>query len=143
MPALTGALAGRGPRRARSAGFTLLELMVVVSVIMILVSVSVPSYQQHVKLAREAALREDLYLMRMAIAQYGLDKLRAPQSIDELVTGGYLAEVPRDPITNSRQTWVVVEEDPAQSIDPDQPGISDVHSGSPLLGTNGSPYSSW
>lgn len=115
----------------------------VVSVIIILTSVSVPSYQQHVKMAREAALREDLYLMRMAIDRYALDKLRAPQSLNDLVTAGYLPEIPRDPITNSRETWVVVQEEITQSFDQTQPGISDVHSGSTLLASNGTPYSSW
>ena len=130
-------------RRKLSAGFTLLELMVVVSIIIILTAVSVPSYQQHVKMAREAVLREDLYLMRMAIDRYALDKLRAPQSINELVTAGYLGEIPRDPFTNSRETWVAIQEDVAQSFDQTQPGISDVHSGSALRASNGSPYSSW
>jgi type II secretory pathway pseudopilin PulG len=72
--------------------------MVVVSIIIILIAVSVPSYQQHVKMAREAALRENLYQMRMAIDRYALDKLRAPQSIDDLVTAGYLGKVPPRPL---------------------------------------------
>jgi general secretion pathway protein G len=132
-----------GTPRKLSEGFTLLEMMVVVSVIIILTAVSVPSYQQHVKMAREAVLREDLYLMRDAIDRYALDKLRAPQSVDDLVAAGYLGEIPRDPITNSRETWVVVQEDATQSYDEAQPGICDVHSGSTLLASNGTPYSSW
>jgi general secretion pathway protein G len=124
-------------------GFTLLELMVVVSIIIILISVAVPSYQQHVKRAREAVLRQDLYEMRMAIDQYSLDKLRAPQSLDDLVSAGYLREIPLDPITNSRDTWVVVQEDVVLSVDQNQPGISDVHSGASVTASDGSAYSSW
>src|SRR5574341_398073 len=125
----------------RHRGFTLLELMVVVSIIIILISMAVPSYQQHVRRAREAVLREDLYQMRNAIDQYSLDKLRAPQSLDDLVSGGYLREIPVDPFTQSRDTWLVVEEDVVLSVDQNQPGISDVRSGSTLTSSDGSPYS--
>ena len=127
----------------RTRGFTLLELMVVVSIIIILISVAVPSYQQHVQKAREAVLREDLYQMRQAIDQYSLDKLRAPQSLSDLVSAGYLREVPPDPFTSSRDTWVVVQEDVVLSVDQNQPGISDVHSGSAMAASDGSAYSSW
>ena len=131
-----------GNRKSRR-GFTLLELMIVVSIIIILISVAVPSYQQHVQRAREAVLREDLYQMRSAIDQYSLDKLRAPQSLDDLVSAGYLREVPLDPFTSKRDTWVVVQEDVVLSVDQNQPGISDVHSGSTLASSDGSAYSSW
>jgi general secretion pathway protein G len=124
-------------------GFTLLELMVVISIILILLSFAVPAYQQHIKKAREAVLREDLYQMRSAIDQYSLDKLRAPQSLEDLVSAGYLREVPLDPITNSRDTWVVEQEDIVLSVDQNQPGISDVHSGAALASSDGSLYSSW
>ena len=117
--------------------------MVVVSIIIILISMAVPSYQQHVKRAREAVLREDLYQMRNAIDQYSLDKLRAPQSLEDLVSAGYLREVPVDPFTSSRDTWLVVQEDVVLSVDQNQPGISDVHSGSPMAASDGSPYSTW
>lgn len=131
-------------RKKQSAlGFTLLELMVVVSIIVILISMAVPSYQQHVKRAREAVLREDLYQMRSAIDQYSLDKLRAPQSLEDLVSAGYLREVPVDPFTSSRDTWLVVQEDVVLSVDQNQPGISDVHSGATVASSDGSPYSSW
>jgi len=124
-------------------GFTLLELMVVISIILILLSLAVPSYQQHVKRAREAVLREDLYQMRNAIDQYSLDKLRAPQSLDDLVSAGYLREIPLDPFTSARDTWLVVQEDVLLSVDQNQPGITDVHSGSTLSSSDGSAYSSW
>ncbi|MGH9492328.1 MAG: type II secretion system protein [Terriglobales bacterium] len=140
---LERALAQESQGHKSARGFTLLELMVVVSIIIILISVAVPSYQQHVKMAREAVLREDLYQMRMAIDQYSLDKLRAPQSLDDLVSAGYLREVPLDPFTSSRDTWLVVQEDVVLSVDQNQPGISDVHSGSTLAASDGSAYSSW
>jgi general secretion pathway protein G len=131
-------------RQKQSArGFTLLELMVVISIILILLSFAIPAYQQHIKKAREAVLREDLYQMRSAIDQYSLDKLRAPQALEDLVSAGYMREVPLDPITNSRDTWVVVQEDIVLSVDQDQPGITDVHSGSTLAASDGSPYGSW
>jgi len=129
--------------RQSARGFTLLELMVVISIILILLSIAVPAYQQHIRKAREAVLREDLYQMRSAIDQYSLDKLRAPQSLEDLVSAGYLREIPADPITNSRDTWVLEQEDVVMSVDQNQPGISDVHSGSTLSASDGSAYSSW
>ncbi len=133
----------RGTRNRIPRGFTLLELMVVISIILILLSFAVPAYQQHIKKAREAVLREDLYQMRSAIDQYSLDKLRAPQSLEDLVSAGYLREVPLDPVTNSRETWAVVQEDIVLSVDQNQPGISDVHSGATVASSDGSLYSSW
>jgi general secretion pathway protein G len=133
----------RETRNRIRRGFTLLELMVVISIILILLSFAVPAYQQHIKKAREAVLREDLYQMRSAIDQYSLDKLRAPQSLEDLVSAGYLREVPLDPITNSRETWVVEQEDVVLSVDQNQPGISDVRSGATLPSSDGSLYSSW
>ena len=129
--------------RQTARGFTLLELMVVISIILILLSFAVPAYQQHIRKAREAVLREDLYQMRSAIDQYSLDKLRAPQSLDDLVSAGYLREVPLDPITNSRDTWTLEQEDVVLSVDQNQPGISDVHSGAAVASSDGSLYSTW
>ena len=131
-------------RRRKSAhGFTLLELMVVISIILILLSFAVPAYQQHIRKAREAVLKEDLYQMRSAIDQYSLDKLRAPQSLEDLVSAGYMREVPVDPFTNTRDTWVVVQEDVVLSVDQNQPGISDVRSGAAIASSDGSLYSTW
>ena len=130
-------------RRKSAHGFTLLELMVVISIILILLSFAVPAYQQHIRKAREAVLKQDLTQMRSAIDQYSLDKLRAPQSLDDLVSAGYLREVPLDPFTNSRETWVVEQEDVVLSVDQNQPGISEVRSGAAIASTDGSLYSSW
>jgi general secretion pathway protein G len=130
-------------RRHKSRGFTLIELMIVISMILILVSLAVPMYQQSIRRAKEAVLRDDLFTLRSSIDQFTLDKQRAPQSLDDLVQAGYLREIPIDPMTNTRDTWVVANEDYLQSIDQTQPGITDVHSGSELSALDGTPYSSW
>jgi general secretion pathway protein G len=132
-----------GSRRCRCQGFTLIELMIVISIILILMSAAIPMYQQSIVRARESVLREDLYTMRQAIDNFTMDKQRAPQSLDELVQAGYLRTIPKDPITNATDTWQVVNEDVMMSVDQTQPGITDVHSGSNLTGTDGTAYSSW
>ncbi len=128
---------------ARRRGFTLIELMVVISIILILVSVAVPMYQQSITRARESVLRQDLYTMRQAIDQYTLDKEKAPQSLDDLVQSGYLKIIPKDPFTNSTDTWQTVQEDVMMAVDQTQPGITDVHSGATGDGSDGTAYSSW
>jgi general secretion pathway protein G len=117
--------------------------MVVLAVITILLSFAAPRYQQSILHAKEAALKDDLYTMRQAIDEYTLDKQRAPQGLEDLVSAGYLKNIPRDPITNSAETWQVVNEDTLISIDQTQPGITDVHSGAEGNSSEGTPYSSW
>ena len=129
--------------RRKSRGFTLIELMVVISIILILISIAVPIYNQSIVRAREAVLRQDLFAMRSVIDQYTMDKSKAPQSLQDLVDAGYLKEIPKDPFTDSRDTWQVVQEDALLSVDQDEPGISDVHSGASGSGTDGTAYSSW
>ena len=130
-------------RRRRARGFTLIELMVVISIILILISTALPIYNQSIIRAKEAVLKQDLFTMRSVIDQYTLDKGKAPQSLDDLVQAGYLKEIPKDPFTDSRDTWVVEQEDVLLSVDQDEPGISDVHSGSNGTGSDGTAYSSW
>jgi len=132
-----------GTSKHGQRGFTLIELIIVITIISILVSVVVPVYQVHLKHANEAVLKEDLYSMRNAIDQYTQDKSKAPQSLDDLVSAGYLRMIPKDPFTNANNTWQTVQEDVMQSLDQTQPGISDVHSGSSQTSTDGSAYSSW
>jgi general secretion pathway protein G len=91
----------------------------------------------------EAVLREDLYHMRTAIDQYTQDKSIAPQHLTDLVSAGYLHTIPKDPFPNSATTWVEVREDTLQSIDQTQPGLSDVHSGSAQVSSEGTRYDSW
>jgi general secretion pathway protein G len=124
-------------------GFTLIEMIIVIAIMGILIAVAIPIYQTHVIHAREAVLKEDLYSMRSAIDQYSQDKAKAPQSLDDLVSAGYLRAIPRDPFTNSNSTWQTVQEDVLESLDQTAPGITDLHSGSNLTGSDGTAYSSW
>lgn len=124
-------------------GFTLIELIIVVAIIGILLAVAVPVYRTHLRHANEAVLKQDLYSMRNAIDQYTQDKAKAPQSLDDIVSAGYLRTIPKDPITNSNTTWQTEQEDVMQSVDQTAPGISDVHSGSNATSTEGTAYSSW
>jgi general secretion pathway protein G len=129
--------------RRRQRGFTLIELMIVISIILILISTAIPLYQASIKNARESVLRQNLFTLRSVIDQYSEDKDKAPQSLQDLVDAGYLKQIPIDPITRSRDTWQTVTEDVLLSVDQSQPGISDVHSGAEGSGSNGVPYSEW
>jgi general secretion pathway protein G len=126
----------------RAAGFTILELMIVMIIMAILLSIAAPIYKNSVLSAREAVLRNDLFELRKLISQYTLDKQKAPQSLDDLVQAGYLKQIPKDPMTNETN-WVPQEEDVLSSVDQMDPGIDDVHSASNATGTDGTAYSSW
>jgi len=116
----------------------------VISIILILISVAVPAYQQSVVRARESVLRQNLFTLRSVISQYTLDKQKAPQALDDLVSAGYLKSIPKDPITGTNDTWVPVQEDDTLSSgDQQEGGINDVHSGSEAASSDGSTYSSW
>lgn len=129
-------------RARRSQGFTLLELMIVISIIMILMAIAVPVYNQSVVQARESVLRSNLSTIRNVISQYTLDKQKAPQSLDDLVTAGYLRQIPIDPITR-QANWEVVQEDVLMAVDQQDPGITDVHSASNATASDGTAYSTW
>jgi general secretion pathway protein G len=122
-------------------GFTMLELMIVISVIIILASVALPQYKKTIMHARETVLRDDLFRMRSLIDQYGADKGKLPQSLDDLVTAGYMREVPKDPITDEKDWNIVTGDDPYSTEGGS--GVSDVHSSSPEVSTEGTPYSEW
>ena len=124
-------------------GFTLIELIIVISIIGILLGVAVPVYNIHLRHAHEAALKQDLHTMREAIDQYTQDKNKAPQSLQDVVEAGYLGRIPVDPFTGSADTWHVVNEDVLTALDQTQPGITDVHSGSDATSSEGTAYSSW
>ena len=130
-------------RKGGEAGFTLIELMVVMLIIGVLMAIAVPNYVSAVKAAKESVLREDLHVMRQAIQAYTMDKQKAPQSLQDLVDAGYLREIPTDPMTRSTDTWVTDQSDAMSSVDQTEPGIDDVHSGDEDNGSNGQPYSSW
>jgi general secretion pathway protein G len=129
--------------RRRQGGFTLLEMIIVISIIVILVAIAVPLYTQHLRHAREVVLKEDLYSMRSSIDQYTQDKNKAPQSLDDLVSAGYLHALPKDPFTNATDSWQVVQEDAMIALDQTQPGITDVHSGSTQMSSEGTAYNTW
>jgi general secretion pathway protein G len=130
--------------RTRSArGFTLIELMVVMTIIVTLATIGMVQYRQSVQFARESVLRDDLFKMRDAIDQYYADKNQYPPSLDDLVSSGYLRSLPKDPITNSTSTWQTVQADPDPNNPSVQVGVYDVKSGSELAGLDGSRYDGW
>jgi general secretion pathway protein G len=130
-------------KQQHEAGFTLVELMIVMAIIGILMLIAVPRYVTTVKLAREAVLREDLHVLRSAIDSYTMDKQKAPQSLEDLVQEQYLKKIPEDPITHSDTTWVTDTSDSYHSLDQTDPGVDDVHSGSNETGSDGQSYSTW
>jgi len=135
-------MASRLKTRRRSSGFTLLEMMIVISIMVILMSIALPIYNQSVVRSREAVLRNDLFQLRSLISQYTLDKQKAPQSLDDLVSAGYIKTVPKDPMTNE-PNWEVVQEDVLLAVDQQDPGITDVKSASSATSSDGTAYSSW
>jgi general secretion pathway protein G len=131
-------------RRTNGAdGFTLIELLVVISLVMILSSVAMSSYRQSVIAAKEAALKSDLFHMRDAIDQYYADKAKYPDSLQTLVSEGYLRSIPKDQFTNSTDTWVTTPAEAPPGTTTTTPGIYDVKSGSDMIGIDGSRYADW
>jgi len=131
----------RTGNRLLAAGFTLLELMIVISVIIILAAITLPQYQKTIMATREAVLRDDLRKMRSLIDQFAADKGRLPQSLEELVSAGYMREVPTDPFTGQKQ-W-----DPVMGDDPNSleggTGLTDVHSLAEDTASDGTSYREW
>jgi general secretion pathway protein G len=133
---------GVGGSRVR-LGFTFVELMVVMAIIVVLITMAIPVYQKSIIRAKESVLKNNLFTIRTVIDNYTYDKQKAPQSLQDLVTEGYLREVPVDPMTASNQGWKVIMEDATQAVNQDNPGIFDVRSGSDKLGLDGTPYADW
>ena len=138
---------GRAPSEGDAqaeSGFTLLELLIVMVIIATLAAMAIPMYTRNVLAAKEAVLHEDLQVMRTAIGSYTVDKQKAPQSLDDLVTAGYLKAIPKDPITGRTDTWITAQSGLLATVDQtDSGGIDDVHSGAQLTALDGSSYNTW
>jgi len=139
----TGRVRAAFDLRRRESGFTMVELMIVMAIIVILISIAIPQYQKAIIRSKESVLHNNLFTLRQVIDEYTYDKQKAPQSLQDLVSAGYLREIPIDPITHSNQTWHTINEDALQSVDQTEPGIFDVKSGSDKEGLDGTPYADW
>jgi general secretion pathway protein G len=135
--------AARVRKAPQEAGFTLIELMVVLSIIVILASMGLAQYRNSVVYASEAVLHQDLTLMRDAIDQYYADKGQYPDNLDALVTDGYLRKIPEDPFTKSMSSWQTVPSEPDPNNPTAQAGVFDVKSGSDRTALDGSKYAEW
>lgn len=124
-------------------GFTLIEMMIVMAIIVILIGVAVPYYQKAIIRAKETVLHNNLFAMRSAIDEYSFDKQKAPHAIQDLVSDGYLRDVPTDPLTQRTDTWKLVMEDAGQAVSSSEPGIFDIRSGSDKKSLDGTSYSEW
>jgi general secretion pathway protein G len=130
------------PSGRRTFGFTLIELMIVMAITSILLAMAVPMYQKSVVRAKESVLRQNLFTLRTVIDEFTYDKAKAPQSLGDLVTEGYLRQVPVDPMT-AQSDWQVVMEDAVSSVNQTEPGIFDVRSKSDKKSLEGTPYNEW
>jgi general secretion pathway protein G len=133
----------RAVRARGAAGFTMVELLIVMALVVILASVGMTQYKNSVTRTQEAVLREDLFRMRDALDQYYADKNKWPTDLAELVSEGYIREVPDDPITKSKDTWQTKTAEPDANNPASTGGISDVHSGSDRIGLDGKAYSEY
>jgi general secretion pathway protein G len=133
----------RSGKRRGALGFTLVELMIVMAIIVTLLAMAVPYYQKSLMRAKETVLKNDLFTMRQMIDEYSFDKQKAPQTLQDLVSDGYLHEVPKDPMTNTNSSWKLIMEDPEQSVNQQEPGIWDIRSGSDKNSLDGTAFSEW
>jgi general secretion pathway protein G len=136
-------LSGISPKSGRNHGFTMLELMVVMSIIAILLAIAIPTYSRSIVAARERTLRSDLALLRADIWKYTFDKQKAPQSLDDLRSAGYIKKIPDDPITKQPDWEPVQEENVLLFAGQQDSGIIDVHSASTATATDGTAYNTW
>ena len=130
-------------RHRSGAGFTLIELMIVMSLIVILASIGLTLYTNSVIRAKESVLKEDLFRMRDAIDQYYADKGKYPVTLDSLVSEKYLRSIPLDPFTNSADTWRSIQSEPDPTNPTAEPGVYDVRSGSDQKAIDGTSYADW
>src|SRR4051794_29139420 len=127
----------------RLRGFTFVELMVVVTIMVILISMAIPIYNRTIIRAKESVLKNNLFTLRTVIDNYTYDKQKAPPALQDLVSEGYLQKIPIDPMTGSNQTWRTTMEEASQSVSQSEPGIFDVNSGSDKMGLDGTSYREW
>jgi general secretion pathway protein G len=127
----------------KTEGYTLIELIIVMAIISVLVSIAVPFYQKSLQRTKETLLKNNLFTLRNVIDEYTIDKQKAPQSLEDLVSEGYLRAVPVDPMTGSNASWRIIMEDAISMVNQTQPGIFDVRSGSDQKSLEGTPYSEW
>ena len=127
----------------RNLGFTLIELMIVMAIILTLLGMAVPFYQKSIVRAKETVLRNNLTAVRHAIDEYSYDKQKAPQTLQDLVSENYLRAVPKDPITGSSDTWREIREDSGQAVSSSEPGLFDIRSGASGRSLEGTLYSEW
>ena len=126
-----------------ATGYTLIELIIVMAIISVLVSIAVPLYQKSLLRTKESLLKNNLFTLRTVIDEYTFDKQKAPQTLQDLVSEGYLRAVPLDPITGTDQSWRLIMEDAVSTVNQTEPGIFDVRSGSDQKSLEGTPYSEW
>lgn len=132
-----------GSSWSRRHGFTMIELMIVMAVITILISMAVPYYHKTMVRSKESLLRNNLFTLRTVIDEYTIDKGKAPQNLQDLVSEGYLRGVPQDPMTGSSESWRIIMEDATSSVNQSEPGIFDVRSGSDKTSLEGTAYTEW
>jgi general secretion pathway protein G len=131
------------PIRIREAGFTMIEIMIVMSIIVILTTFGMTQYRHSVIYARESVLKEDLFQLRDAIDQYYADKAQYPSTLDALVSDGYVRKLPEDPFTKSNTSWTTVPAEPDPNNPTAEAGVYDVKSGSDATALDGTKYSEW
>ena len=124
-------------------GFTIIELMIVMTIVSVIVAISVPMYQKSIIRTKETVLKQNLFTLRTVIDEYTYDKGKAPQALQDLVTDGYLRDVPSDPMTGNNTSWKIQMEDAVTSVNQTEPGIFDVRSGSDKKSLEGTPYNEW
>jgi general secretion pathway protein G len=127
----------------RRFGFTLIELMIVMAIIAVLMAVALPIYSRSIMRSKESVLKNNLFTLRTVIDEYTYDKQKAPQTLQDLVSDGYLRQVPIDPITGNADAWRLIMEDASNTVNQTMPGIFDVRSGADGTSLEGTPYSEW
>ena len=137
-PIQSGSKALRGSTR----GYTLIELIIVMAIVSVLMAIAIPQYQKSIRRTKETLLHSHLQLLRTVIDEYTFDKKKAPQTLQDLVTEGYLRAVPIDPIMGNDQ-WRTIQEDSLSAVDQTEPGIWDIRSLSDQISLEGTPYSEW